>query len=218
MSVSMEDGEDDDTYVVTIDGGFDDPDYVEGTVTDSGAVVEDWLCLVQRIHRRRLNRLVVGLDVEWRPNFGRGIDNPPAILQLCVGRRCLVFQILHADYVPDRLAYFLEDERFTFVGVGVDEDADKLDRHWGLAVGRTRDLRHLVAETSHRPEMRGWGLVRLAEEVMGLHGMTKDRNVTLSRWDQRWLTWDQIMYAVTDGFLSFEIGRSVLAGDYYYQY
>ncbi|MQL93571.1 hypothetical protein Taro_026213 [Colocasia esculenta] len=212
MSVSMEHGQD--AYFVTIAGGFDGPDKVNGTVTASGAVVEDWLRHVQHIHRRRLNRLVVGLDVEWRPNFGRGVDNPPAILQLCVGRRCLVFQILHADYVPDRLASFLEDERFTFVGVGVDEDADKLDSHWGLAVGGTRDLRFLVAEAAHRPEMRGCGLAGLAEEVMGLHGMTKDRNVTLSQWDQRWLSREQIMYAVTDGFLSFEIGRRVIAGDY----
>ncbi|MQL98365.1 hypothetical protein Taro_031068 [Colocasia esculenta] len=81
-----------------------------------------------------------------------------------VGRRSLVFQILHADYIPDWLADFLEDERFTFVGVGADEDADNLDRHWGLAVGRTKDLRHLVAEASHLPEMRGCGLVGLAEE------------------------------------------------------
>ncbi|MQL80732.1 hypothetical protein Taro_013183, partial [Colocasia esculenta] len=160
---------------------------------------------VQHIHRRRLNRLVVGLDVEWCPNFGRGVDNPPAILQLCVGHRCLVFQILHADYVPDRLADFLEDERFTFVGVGIDEDADNLDRHWGLAVGRTRDLRHLVAEASHLPTMRGCGLAGLAEE---------DSNVTLSRSDQRWLSREEIMYAVTDSFLSFEIGRRIIAGDY----
>ncbi|MQL93568.1 hypothetical protein Taro_026214 [Colocasia esculenta] len=107
----MEHGQD--AYFVTIDGGFDGRNKVNGTVTASGAVVEDWLRHVQHIHRRRLNRLVVGLDVEWRPNFGRGVENPPAILQLCVGRRCLVFQILHADYVPDRLASFLEDERFT---------------------------------------------------------------------------------------------------------
>ncbi|MQL86449.1 hypothetical protein Taro_018984 [Colocasia esculenta] len=187
---------------------------VNGTVTASGAVVEDWLRHVQHIHRRRLNRLMVGLDVEWHPNFGRGVDNPPVILQLCVGRRCLVFQILHADYVPDRLADFLEDERFMFVGIGIDEDADNLDRHWGLAVGRTRDLRHLVAEASHLPEMRGCGLAGLAEEVMGLHGMTKDSNVTLSQSDQWWLSREQIMYAVTDGFLSFEIGRHVIAGDY----
>ncbi|MQM15578.1 hypothetical protein Taro_048526 [Colocasia esculenta] len=214
MSVSMEHGQAQDAYFVTIDGGFDGPNKVKGTVTASGAVVEEWLRQVQHIHHRRLNRLVVGLDVEWRPNFGRGVDNPPAILQLCVGRRCLVFQILHADYVPDLLADFLEDKRFTFVGVGVDEDVDKLDSHWALAVGRTRDLRHLVAEASHQPEMRGCGLAGLAEEVMGLDRMTKDRNVTLSRWDQRWLSREQIMYAVTDGFLSFEIGRRVIAGNY----
>ncbi|MQL71105.1 hypothetical protein Taro_003405, partial [Colocasia esculenta] len=169
---------------------------VDGTVTALGAVVEDWLRHVQHIHRCCLNSLVVGLDVEWRPNFGCGVDNPSAILQLC---------ILYADYVPDRLADFLEDEQFTFVGVGVDEDANNLDRHWGLAVGRTRDLRHLVAEASHLPEMRGCGLAWLVEE---------DSNVTLSRSDQRWLSREQIMYAVTDDFLSFEIGWRVIVDDY----
>ncbi|MQM14099.1 hypothetical protein Taro_047028 [Colocasia esculenta] len=72
---------------------------------------------------------MVGLDVEWRPSFGHGVDNPPAILQLYVGRCCLIFQILHADYLPDWLADLLKDERFTFMGVGIDEDADNLDRH-----------------------------------------------------------------------------------------
>ncbi|MQM16997.1 hypothetical protein Taro_049962, partial [Colocasia esculenta] len=71
------------------------------------------------------------LDVDWCPNFSHDIDNPPAILQLYVGSRCIVFQILHADYIPDRLADFLKDKRFTFVGVGVDEGANNLDRHWG---------------------------------------------------------------------------------------
>jgi hypothetical protein len=65
----------------------------------------------------RVARERVGLDVEWRPSFS-GAYSKTAIHQLCVGRRCLIFQLLHADYVPNTLDEFLSDPDYTFVGVG----------------------------------------------------------------------------------------------------
>jgi hypothetical protein len=85
-----------------------DEDDIFTTYTASGDTVNNWLSLIYRIHRRRLDRLIVGLDVEWRPSFTRGVPRGPvALLQICVGRRCLVFQILRADYIPDALHDFL---------------------------------------------------------------------------------------------------------------
>jgi hypothetical protein len=43
---------------------FFDDDAILTTLTDSGDVVDFWLNEIYRIHRRRLRRLVVGLDVE----------------------------------------------------------------------------------------------------------------------------------------------------------
>jgi hypothetical protein len=57
------------------------------------------------------------MDVEWRPSFS-GAYSKTTIHQLCVGRRYLIFQLLHADYVPNTLDEFLSDPDYTFVGVG----------------------------------------------------------------------------------------------------
>ncbi|KAK1301910.1 hypothetical protein QJS10_CPB12g00654 [Acorus calamus] len=68
------------------------------------------------------SRFLVGLDVKyWRPT-----DHGVAVLQLCVDRRCLVFQILRCGAIPDALSDFLSDERFTFIGVKIPEDVRRL--------------------------------------------------------------------------------------------
>jgi hypothetical protein len=103
---------------------------IKTTVTDSADVVCDWIYDIKRIHRCRLNHLIVGFDIEWCPHGFHGTYgvNPVALLQLCVGRRCLVFQLIHCDFIPDELQSFLLDNRFRFVGVGISNDIEKLER------------------------------------------------------------------------------------------
>lgn len=116
---------DDNTFTITVGN-----DVIKATLTNSGDEAADWIDDILHIHRRRLNHLIVGVDVEWCPNGlhdTRG-QNPVALLQICVGRRCLIFQLIHCDYIPGELCDFLEDDRFTFIGVGIGEDADKLEQ------------------------------------------------------------------------------------------
>ncbi|KAG8055511.1 hypothetical protein GUJ93_ZPchr0001g32326 [Zizania palustris] len=198
----------DGTYTVA----FGDDD-IHATLTDSGDVVDDWLDEILRIHRRRLNYLVVGLDVEWRP-FGRFSEpNPVSLLQICVGRRCLIFQILRADYVPESLFDFVADDRFTFVGVGIDNDVTKLRDQYGLEVEDAVDLRHLAADKMGKPELRSTGLQGLVSEVMDVW-LEKPHHVRVSAWDAPRLSKPQLMYACVDAFASFEVGRRLYAGDY----
>lgn len=147
---------------------FFDDDAIHTTLADSGNVVDSWLDEIYRVHRRRLHRLVVGLDVEWRPSYSRYDVPPVAVLQLCVCRRCLVFQILHADYLPDALFDFFADDRFTFVGVGIHGDLAKLRAGYGLEVENAVDLRCLAADELGNPGLRRAGLVGLVREVMGV--------------------------------------------------
>jgi hypothetical protein len=184
---------------------FED-DAIRTTLSDSGDVVDSWLDMIYRIHHRRLNRLVVGLDVEWRPCTNPADVHPVAVLQICVGHRCLVFQILHADYIPESLSGFLADDRFTFVGVGVHDDAAKLWSDYGLQLGRAVDLRSLAANTLKKPALGRAGLQALVSEVMGVK-MDKPQHVRRSAWDARNLSSDQLMYACADAFASFEVCR-----------
>ncbi|TVU00174.1 hypothetical protein EJB05_17555, partial [Eragrostis curvula] len=184
---------------------------ISATVTASGAAVEAWLTEVRSVHRRRLNDLVVGFDVEWRPSY-RSDQNPVATLQLCVGRRCLIFQLLHADYIPGALSEFLGEPGFRFVGVGVDGDVERLSDDHELKVANAVDLRGLAAEGMNLPELRQAGLRAVAAAVMGVN-VVKSQRVTMSRWDASCLSYEQIRYACIDAFVSFEIGRRLLTGD-----
>ncbi|KAJ4953138.1 hypothetical protein NE237_029970 [Protea cynaroides] len=94
------------------------------TFTSTGTGVCQWLSSIQNIHDHRLNNFIVGLDIEWRPNFGRGIDNPVAILQFCVSRRCLP-SISH--YFPQRPEQHLR-------WVGISTDVNNLIRDYGLSM------------------------------------------------------------------------------------
>ncbi|XP_052153315.1 3'-5' exonuclease-like [Oryza glaberrima] len=187
------------TYLLSFD-----EDFFDATLTKSGGKVESWLGETYRIHRSCGHPLVVGLDVEWRP--AAPVPGPVAVLQLCIDRRCLVFQILHADYVPDALSRFLADPRYTFVGVGVRDDAARLRVGYGLEVPRAVDLRALAADTLGRPDLRRAGLRALVREVMGVQ-MDKPHHVRVSAWDKRNLSEDQFKYACADAFASREVGR-----------
>ncbi|CAL4962252.1 unnamed protein product [Urochloa decumbens] len=179
------------------------------TVTSSGEEVEAWLAEVRA--GAAPGGLIVGLDVEWRPSR-RSDQNPVATLQLCVGRRCLIFQLLHADRVPRALSEFLGDRGVRFVGVGVAADAERLSDDHELDVANAVDLRGLAAEGMGRPELRQAGLRAVVAAVMGVD-LVKPQRVTMSRWDASCLSYEQIRYACIDAFVSFEVGRKLLSGE-----
>jgi ribonuclease D len=185
---------------------------IKTTVTSSGTAVKRWLREIRYMYRWVYHKLIVGMDVEWRPSYSR-VQNPVALLQLCVGSRCLIFQLLHADYFPEDLVRFLDDPRFRFVGVGVREDADRLSDNHGLPVATTVDLRGLAADGMDRPDLRLAGLEALVRAVMGAE-LEKPKSVRMGPWDAEDLSDEQIKYACIDAFVSFEIGRKLLTGDY----
>ncbi|KAF5766786.1 putative DNA helicase [Helianthus annuus] len=182
-------------------------------VTHTPSYVDMWISDIERIHRHRLHSLVVGLDIEWRPSFNRNIQNPVATLQLCVGRRCLIFQLLHAPSIPQSLVNFLRNPNYTFTGVGIESDVEKLVDDYNLGVERMEDLRTLAAEAYGEWELKNGGIKSLAERVLGKE-VNKPKWVTMSKWDQQWLKPAQVQYACVDAFLSFEIGKVLISGNY----
>ena len=181
------------------------------TVTSSGRAVDRWIAEVLSVHRPGGGggSIHVGLDVEWRPNYG-GPQNKVATLQLCVDRRCLIFQLLHADYFPAALARFLGDRGVIFFGVGVRADAERLRADHGLAVANAVDLRGGVANWLDRPDLCQASLRTIAGAAMGVE-LVKPHSVTMSRWDARHLSDEQISYACIDAFVSCEVARRMLS-------
>ncbi|KAG9134924.1 hypothetical protein Leryth_001189 [Lithospermum erythrorhizon] len=151
--------------------------------------------------------LLVGLDIEWKPNRSKNQDNPAATLQLCISQNCLIFQLLYCSHFPKQLLDFLANKELTFVGVGIEHDVEKLVEDCGFAFGgKLVDLGCLASEKRGDGSLKKAGLKGLAKEVLGLE-VEKPKRVACSRWDQEWLYPDQVKYACVDAFLSFEIGR-----------
>ncbi|KAA8526363.1 hypothetical protein F0562_008434 [Nyssa sinensis] len=161
-------------------------DTIKTLVTATPSIVDTWISDMERLHSARLHKLIVGLDIEWRPG-----PNPAATLQLCVGRNCLIFQLIVAPEIPQSLRNFLMDDDYTFVGVGIDKDVQKLQDDYGLDVSNTVDLCYLAASKLGENWLGSAGLARLAGEVLGKN-FEKPRWVTLSDWDDAWLSHDQI--------------------------
>ncbi|XP_073313520.1 3'-5' exonuclease-like [Primulina huaijiensis] len=180
---------------------------IHTTVTHDPATVSRWISEVESIHRSRLHHLIVGLDVEWRPSYSRYNNNPVATLQLCVGRRCLVYQLIHSPGVPSSLTGFLSNPNYTFVGIGIKADLEKLEEDYEFGYSANSvDLRDLAANAYGRSELRNSGVKTLAEIVLEKE-VKKPKSVTMSRWDNPWLTPAQVQYACVDAFVCFEIGR-----------
>ncbi|KAL2501985.1 Werner Syndrome-like exonuclease [Forsythia ovata] len=181
-------------------------DIIHTLVTHEPSMVSQWVSEIQSLNPLH-NRLIVGLDVEWRPNFNRNIENPVATLQLCVDRRCLIYQLIHSPSVPPPLIDFLSNQNYTFVGIGIKADLEKLEEDYGFGYSANAvDLRQLAADTYQMRELKNTGLKSLARFVLGKE-VEKPNRVTMSRWDYRWLTPVQVQYACVDAFVSFEIGR-----------
>ncbi|KAF2951520.1 hypothetical protein DAI22_01g268700 [Oryza sativa Japonica Group] len=186
---------------------------IHTTITSSHSLAAQFINEIAR--ERPQGGLIVGIDTEWRtdhlPN-GKTCYKV-AVLQLCVGRRCLLFQIYQAgNMVPHELAEFLADPSVRFVGVAVNNDMQRLANDCNLRVACAVDLRYAAAAVLGQPELARAGLKRLALTVMGAH-MEKEKNITKSRWGEPTLTWEQVNYACIDAYVSYEIGRRLLSGE-----
>ena len=103
------------------------------TFTLRSARVEKWIRLVKEKYLDAAPIKCVGLDCEYTTaKSGSQKDLPPeerqraAVLQLCVASKVLVFQIVHADAVPEALREFLGDASINFSGTAIHNDVKML--------------------------------------------------------------------------------------------
>ncbi|KAL2548123.1 Polynucleotidyl transferase [Forsythia ovata] len=83
-------------------------DIIHTLLTHDPNMVSQWLSDIESLNNHSGNRLIVGLDIEWRPN-NQYYKNPVATLQLCVGLRCLIYQLIHSPYVSSLFINFLSN-------------------------------------------------------------------------------------------------------------
>lgn len=185
-------------------------DVIKTMVTCDPDMVTEWISEIESSHSGN-RRLIAGLDVEWRPNFNRNQQNPVAVLQICVDRRCLIIQLLYCRSIPESLVNFLGNREYDFVGVGIESDVEKLLEDYELSVKNVVDLRGIAADAYGMRNLRNAGLKQLCNVVLGKE-IVKPRSVTMGRWDSEWLSLNQIQYACLDAFVSSEIARHLNVG------
>ena len=139
----------------------------------------------------------LGLDCEWVPG-----DSRLAIVQIAARGACAVVRVRRSPASPALRALLA---RAVVCGVGVDDDARRLERDLGVAVGRTADLRFAAREVAGLAKGERDGLAalacRFAAERASLPHKANDA-VRLGDWAAEQLSAAQIEYAAGDAIAS----------------
>ena len=162
--------------------------------------------------------MIVGLDTEWKKLDGGNFTT--ALLQLCVGSRVLVFQVLYATGgdLPAVLKSFLTEEEHIFTGAHIGNDVYRLQDDFGITISHPVDLQLAVPEADPSYEyldgphpvykVRRSSLEKIASEVLRLPRLSKPV-VDHDSWDACYLRPSQVEYATVGAYLSYEIANQL---------
>ena len=145
---------------------------------------------------------VIGLDIEYKPNFKKGCPlNKTSLLQLSAGDCVVLIQLFQVKCIPNSLAKLLEDPSITKAGVGIDDDVKKLLHDWKVTVRGAVDLSKLMQTKYLEPTYLS--LAKLSLKLLDLD-MHKRKKISISNWEKPQLTPEQIQYAALDAWVGSE--------------
>ncbi|KAK4257879.1 hypothetical protein QN277_007410 [Acacia crassicarpa] len=160
------------------------------TVTHTADVVEHWITMANNLRGEFPGRFIVGLGVQWNPG---GRDPPADTLQLCVGSRCLVYQLSNSPNVPGSLRQFLLNPLNIFVGLWNHRDRWKLwiSGHRLQMLRDPRDMRNYV------------------EGYLGIPGVPISQEICMSDWRDEYLSLEHVLEVTLDAYFARVIGRNI---------
>ncbi|CAK7323716.1 unnamed protein product [Dovyalis caffra] len=181
------------------------------TVTPSATVVDQWITQTVNYDMQKLvGRLLVGLGVRWFEN-----NHNADTLQLCVGDRCLIFQLTRADAVPLNFRSFLMDKRINFVGIHNSEHKQKLlhSRHRLEISNRVFDLRfHAKDNNGNSLQYTPAGMIK--QQYLSLRANVVSLKDHHRIWSAVNLTLKQIKFACIDAYAPYRLGMCVAASEF----
>ncbi|KAJ4833017.1 hypothetical protein Tsubulata_010638 [Turnera subulata] len=143
--------------------------------------------------------------------LGHAAPPKPEVLALCIGTRCLIFQLSGTQELPETVATFLSDGALTFVGCWDYNLEMHLKRALPLElkVSRTVNLCALAAVKMAGVNM---GVTRdeVIQQMFQVEGLARQESVVLQKnWDGPELISDNqlVGYATADAAVSFFIGK-----------
>lgn len=189
---------------------------IETTVTNQAHVAEQWLHNVLQNHKTTggRNKIIVGFDCKYKLHPIRCMSNNIALIQLCIGTRCLILQIMHMDHVPLSLKSFFSDKtenNVTFFGKNMNEKADKLWREYGIKCSEKieiHDLLKICFPLSIRPA-ESTSLKSVAKIVAKISPRTPKKAVSAD-WESRVLDEELVEVACVDAYTCYTIVHKIL--------
>lgn len=151
----------------------------------------------QRLAAKLSKQRVLGFDIECKPNFKKGPNSPPALIQLATSDQAFIFR-LYPVMKLGPLVQILENPNIIKTGVAIKDDIHNLQKIESFTAGGFEDLAKLAQ--SLKIEQTG---LRNLTAIFFKHRLSK--SAQLSNWQKRPLSPSQINYAATDAWISREL-------------
>ncbi|KAE8799906.1 werner syndrome-like exonuclease [Hordeum vulgare] len=197
---------------------------IHTTVTSNPSTVVAFIRFIWKKYLNHAKWRVVGLDseytryvnskerkklpIEQQVALSNQEPQRAAVLQLCLGKHCLIYQLYQAhgrSFIPPLLRSFLENDTVEFAGAAIGNDIKKL-KFYNLGIRKPVDVQGLGIKVPNQKEGDFVSLEKLAKKVAKI-SLNKDKSITLSQWEKSNLDHDQIKYACLDAYASFEVYR-----------
>lgn len=155
--------------------------------------------------KRDSGQVALGLDIEWRPTFKRGVSpGKVAVMQICVDTsHCHVMHIFHSG-ITRSLQFLLEDPILLKVGVGIANDAVKVFKDYNVSIKAVEDLAYLAKQKLGGDPQKWRSLSSLTEMLISKE-LQKPNKIRLGNWETDSLSQAQLEYAATDAFASWHL-------------
>ena len=151
----------------------------------------------QKFTSKLSKQKVLGFDIECKPNFKKGPNNPPALIQLSTSDEAFIFR-LYPIMKLGPLVKILEDPNIIKTGVAIKDDINNLQHIEPFTAGGFVDLAQIAQS--------------LKIEQTGLRNLTAiffnqrlSKSAQLSNWQKIPLSPTQMNYAATDAWISREL-------------
>lgn len=151
---------------------------------------KDLSAAFERIRDERL----LGFDTESKPSFRKGVENPPALMQIACSDEVFLIQLGQVPFNDDMTGFLASPEHIK-TGVAIGDDIRLLHKLHPVTATGLVDLRDIARAKG----LASNGLRALAANFLR---MRISKNAQCSNWGNKELTQQQIVYAATDAWVS----------------